>query len=131
MVKTRITPTEEMMKRLEQAIGLGATWDLAAKYTGISHDTLERWRKRGAREKSGVFREVLDRIHAAEGRAVVGWLAKIEMAAGEGDWRAAAWKLERRYPDQYSRQVIEQDTAMDLRVVFDPPPKRKDKDGGS
>ena len=43
------------------------------------------------------------RLTEAEGRAAIGWLAKIEKVANEGDWKAAAWKLERRYPETYGR----------------------------
>ncbi len=35
------------------------------------------------------------------------WLAKIEKAASDGAWQAAAWKLERRYPHVYGRVVNE------------------------
>ena len=35
----------------------------------------------------------------------MGWLAKIEQAANQGHWQAAAWKLERRYPQEYGRTV--------------------------
>jgi hypothetical protein len=38
---------------------------------------------------------------------MVGWLAKIEAAANEGAWQAAAWKLERRYPHEYGRSAVE------------------------
>jgi hypothetical protein len=30
----------------------------------------------------------------------------IDKAAGEGTWQAAAWKLERRYPESYGRTVV-------------------------
>jgi cell wall assembly regulator SMI1 len=51
----------------------------------------------------------LARLDAAEGQAVIRWLEQIEHAAMQGNWQAAAWKLERRYPDQYGRHVIQHD----------------------
>ena len=30
----------------------------------------------------------------------------IEMAASEGNWQAAAWKLERRYPETFGRRTV-------------------------
>jgi transposase len=102
--------TEDTVKALEQAIGMGATYRLASQYAGISEDTFARWRDR--------YADFAARIKRAEGRAAVGWLAKIEKAANEGTWQAAAWKLERRYPHEYGRQVQEQAGAVTLRVVY-------------
>jgi hypothetical protein len=39
--------------KLEQAILLGATYDLAAQYAGISGKTFERWRQRSATARAG------------------------------------------------------------------------------
>lgn len=91
--------TPEIAAAVVRAIELGATYELAAGYAGISADTLSRWRNR--------YAEFADMLKAAEGRAAVKWLAKIEQAASEGTWQAAAWKLERRYPNQYGRTVTE------------------------
>lgn len=95
---TKLTP--EVQERICQAIAIGATYDLACKYGGITAETFAQWRK----GKSG-FSEA---VQEAEGRAVVGWLAKIEKAASDGTWQAAAWKLERRYPQDYGRTVQDQ-----------------------
>lgn len=36
---------------------------------------------------------------------MISWLAKIEAAANQGDWRAAAWKLQARYPEAYGSRT--------------------------
>jgi hypothetical protein len=69
-----------------------------------------------------------DAVKEAEGKATVGWLAKIEKAASEGNWTAAAWKLERRYPNDYGRRdgreglqearECEEQTKADAEVVM-------------
>jgi hypothetical protein len=87
----------EVQQRICDAIGIGATYEHAAAYGGITYETLNEWRKTKPQ-----FSEALK---AAEARAVVGWLAKIEKAASDGTWQAAAWKLERRYPHLYGRTV--------------------------
>ena len=92
--------TPEVVKRLCDAIALGATYDLACKYAGISDELFRQWRA----NKVGF----LGAVKEAEGRAAIGWLAKIERAANEGTWQAAAWKLERRYPEDYGRTVQSQ-----------------------
>lgn len=114
----------DVITRIAQAVGLGATYEHAANYGGVSYACLRNWiiraeaekeRRESASvkvgtakwEKEQIFVELFDAIKKAEGTAVIGWLAKIEKAASEGTWQAAAWKAERRYPDDYGRQKIE------------------------
>lgn len=95
--KSKYTP--DTVERIVQAIGQGATYELAAAYGGISYQTFNEWVKAKP--------EFSEAIKSAEGQAAVKWLAKIEKAASNGAWQAAAWKLERRYPHEYGRQVQE------------------------
>lgn len=90
--------TPERVERIITAIRMGATQRLAASYAGVDEDTIIRWRK--------VYPEFADAFKTAEGEASVGWLRKIEEAADGGAWQAAAWKLERRYPDEYGRHTV-------------------------
>lgn len=107
--------SDEVVERITHAIGLGATYELAAGYGGISYETFNDWR-----QKKPQFSEA---IKAAEGIAAVGWLGKIEEAAGDGTWQAAAWKLERRYPHDYGRTVASQEhtgpAGGPLRIVIE------------
>lgn len=91
--------TPDVVKRLTDAIRLGATYELACGYAGISFETFNEWRKAKP--------EFSEAVKEAEGGAAVGWLARIEQAAKDGTWQAAAWKLERRYPQDYGRTVQE------------------------
>lgn len=102
---TKLTP--EISKKIVDAIRLGATYELAANYGGISYEAFNNWMKKGAKGKEPEFVQLLQDVKKAEGAATVGWLAKIETAANDGAWQAAAWKLERRYPHAYGRQVTE------------------------
>jgi hypothetical protein len=100
--------TEKIIRRLCDAISLGATYEMAAKYAGITPSTLRLWRAQGAQAKPGTRRRrLIERLDAAESKAVLGWLAQIEQAARQGAWQASAWRLERRYPMDYGRQVIQ------------------------
>jgi transposase len=111
--------TPENAKRLMDALRMGATYEIACGYAGISTDTFQRWRAADAAFAA--------QIKEAEGAAAVGWLAKIEKAANDNVWQAAAWKLERRYPEQYGRQVVTQQVTGRIIVDLDTP----DKDGGA
>lgn len=109
---TKYTP--QCVTALTEAIQLGATYELACAYAGISFQTFNAWRK-----AKPAFSEA---VQKAEGTAAVAWLRVIESAA-INSWQAAAWKLERRYPQDYGRRVQEHQgaTAQPLvveRVVF-------------
>jgi hypothetical protein len=119
---TKLSP--DTQERIEHALQLGATFELAAQYGGIAYNTFNEWRKRGEAElarrdnprvKPGTkrweaeqpFVEFYEATKKAEALAAIGWLAKIEKAANDGNWQAAAWKLERRYPERYGRKALD------------------------
>jgi len=83
--------------RIMEALRLGATYELAAEYAGISRSTLYNWMEKGKDQDRGQYRTFLDTIKAAEAKGAIANLAMIETAARAGDWKAAAWRLERRH----------------------------------
>ncbi len=93
--KTKYSP--EVQKRITDAIKVGSTYELAAQYGGITYETFRVWM-----ESNAVFSAA---VKEAEGVAAIKWLAQIDKAASDGVWQAAAWKLERRYPNQYGKTV--------------------------
>jgi hypothetical protein len=104
---TKLEP--KTLKRLVDAIKLGATYPIACKYANISYETFCAWRRKADEEESGLFVEFAEAIALAEGTAGVTALRKIQQASREGTWQASAWFLERRYPDQYGRTVQTQE----------------------
>ena len=102
---TKLNP--DTQAKIVQAITVGTTYELAAQYAGVHYDTFNNWMNKGSEAKTGDFFEFFNAVKEAEGRAAVGWLAKIEKAASDGSWQAAAWKLERRYPHEYGRTVVD------------------------
>lgn len=122
--KTKLTP--EVQARIVDAIGQGATYELAAQYGGVTYQTVLNWLERGERDGKGPFFEFLEAVKLAEGKAAVKWLALIDKAARgtedrPGQWQAAAWKMERRYPHSYGKQVQEQEHSGEVRlkIVWD------------
>lgn len=102
--KTKLTPALQQL--IVDALSVGATHRIACEYAGISQDTLYKWLSKGADGKAP-YAEFSEQIARTQGRTAVGWLAKIEAAANAGDWKAVAWKLERRYPQEYGKTVQE------------------------
>jgi hypothetical protein len=111
--RSKLTP--ETQKKITDALQLGATYEHACNYAGISYQTFNEWTKAKP--------EFLEVVKEAEGKATVGWLARIEQAAKDGAWQAAAWKLERRYPQDYGRQIHEHQGKdggdITLKVIYD------------
>ena len=115
---------ETTQNAILKAISLGSTYYLAAQSAGVTFKTFDNWMKRGGSEherraKNGIregtkqwndedsYYHFYTAVKEVEGQAVSTWLAQIEAAARNGSWQAAAWKLERRYPQDYGRKVQE------------------------
>lgn len=103
---TKYTP--ETVKKIVDAIRVGATFRLACMYGGIDQSTFENWRKK--------YSDFSDAINQAEGQGALTWLARIEEAA-KVNWQAAAWKLERKYPREYGRRVIQSYEEIPLEKI--------------
>ena len=95
--------TPEIQAKICDAIRAGAYVETAAALAGISKDTFYRWLKQGARAKSGKFKAFNEAVHKAMAEAEFRDIMIIANAA-KVDWKAAAWKLERKYPERWARK---------------------------
>jgi hypothetical protein len=102
--RTKLTP--EIQSKLVQAISLGTSYEAAATYAGVSRETVRSWLRRGERETRGIYHEFAEAMKVADGKATVACLATIRSAA-QNDWKAAAWLLERRHPNEFGRARLE------------------------
>jgi hypothetical protein len=121
MAGRRSKYTPETVDKLTQAIRLGATYQLACNFAGISHETFHQWRNTKP--------EFSEAITQAEGDAAVKWLALVNKhATDQPQW--AAWMLERRYPEMYGRQRMEITGAdngpIQTEIIIRQVPERKD-----
>lgn len=98
---TKLTP--ELQKKIIDAIRAGNYMETAAAYAGISKDTFFRWLRKGARAKSGIYKDFHDAVEKALADAEVRDVMLIANAAAT-DWKAAAWRLERKFPDRWGRK---------------------------
>lgn len=94
---SKLTP--EVTDRFLSAIRLGAPYQLACNYAGITYQTLLNWRDR----TEEAFLEFFEAIKVAEGEAAIQWLETLDKHS-DADARWAAWKLERRYPHDFGRR---------------------------
>lgn len=77
---------------------MGMTYELAAQYGGIGHDSIYRWLKLAKEPNSPkCYTDFSEAIKAAEADNAARCLLAIDDAASDGSWQAAAWMLERRH----------------------------------
>jgi transposase len=124
----------EVQNKIIVAIKAGNYIETAAAYAGISKNTLYDWLKRGEREKQRVnknskakirkleadFVEFSDAIEKALAEAEIRDVTIIAKAAEE-QWQAAAWRLERKFPDRWGRRKldIEHSGEIGIKIVDD------------
>jgi hypothetical protein len=106
------------MEKLIEALRSGGYRIDACRAAGIHYNTLLAWEKRGESEGSGEYLEFLDALRRAEAEAVITNIDVITKAAQDGDWRAAAWFLEHKYPDKWARVEKRADQVQPFTIVF-------------
>lgn len=116
--QTKLTP--DVQDKIVAALRVGATYEHAALVAGISYRTFRNWMQEGEHAERGLYLQFFQAIKRAEAEASVRWLARIEQAANDGVWQAAAWKLERRFPEQWGRREhveMQHSGTLDMRVL--------------
>jgi hypothetical protein len=101
MAKCGRPPVLDDTKRREvcAVLSMGGSRRLAARYVGCAPATI-----RNTAERDPEFAAQLDQ---AEGQHELLYLRNIQAAAKkEQYWRAAAWMLERRYPERYAERPL-------------------------
>lgn len=113
---SKISP--ELTAKICDMLRAGNYIETAAAYAGINKTTLYDWMKRGAREMErvelagkGAKIRKKEQPYVDFSNAVTKALAEAEVRdliiisnAAKTDWKAAAWKLERRTPDKWGRK---------------------------
>lgn len=105
--------TDEVADRIVDAIRRGTPLRFACEAAGVSYDTALRWLRIGhgatgdgwtptpaTRRRYEGFASAVER---AQAEAVDAAVSHVERA-GQGDWRAAAWLLERRWPETFGQK---------------------------
>lgn len=102
--------TEANRTTILRALRLGATLRLAAESAGLSYPTLNEWMHDDP--------EFSEAVKKAEATMATNALRRIERAAKEGTWQAAAWIMERRFPHEYGRTVQEHTGEQALTITI-------------
>jgi len=108
----------QRIERVLDAVSKGMTYRLAAAFAGVSYDTFNRWRRLSmSDDPPPELCDFCDALPAAEGQAAYRFASRIDEAS-ERDWRAAAWMLERRHPDDWSSNRRELDPIEGFGLNF-------------
>jgi len=94
--------TPDLHTRIVSYVRAGNFRSTAAAAAGISPVTLRDWLRRGARGEQP-FKQFREDVDQAEAQAEARDAALISKAA-EHDWKAAAWRLERRAHRRWGRK---------------------------
>jgi transposase len=100
MRKTKLT--KEMIDKIATFIANGNYVETACKALGIGQSTYYEWMKKG-REGKKPYAELAETVKKAEAIAEAKRIQTILMASEE-TWQAAAWYLERRYPERWGQK---------------------------
>lgn len=98
---TKLTP--ELSKTVVDLLRRGNYLETAALAVGVDKATIRLWLAKGKKAKRGIHREFYAAVREALSYAEVLDVDTIRKAAGS-DWRAAAWRLEHRYPQRWARK---------------------------
>lgn len=101
---TKLTP--ELHADIVRTIKAGNYLETAAAMAGVERLTLREWIKKGVRAQSGAYHTFARDIEQAMAHAEVVDVLGIRKA-GEKEWTARAWLLERRYPDRWGKRGSE------------------------
>tara|TARA_R100000231_G_scaffold129411_1_gene100763 strand:- start:589 stop:1023 length:435 start_codon:yes stop_codon:yes gene_type:complete len=118
--------TTELTEEIAKYLRAGNYIETTAALVGINRDSIYEWLKRGAaeqerlmknprariRKREQIFVEFSDTVKKAQAQSeamLVGLVGK----AAEKNWTAAAWRLERKFPDKWGRTERNVATAQD------------------
>jgi transposase len=98
--------TQELQDKICNLIKIGSYIETAATACGVSKAVLYQWLKKGNQRGSHKkFRQFLDALNAAVAFSELRDLKAIDDAAHvQKNWKAAAWRLERRAPKRWGRK---------------------------
>jgi transposase len=108
---------DEVQAIIVGALRAGNYVETAAQAAGITKVTLYEWLKRGEEEPESIYADFANAVEKARAESEQRDIGIIDRAAHDGSWQAAAWKLERRFPQRWGRLVRTEVTGADGSAV--------------
>lgn len=97
--------TDELIEKVSKCIKIGCYVETAAAICGISKDTFYRWLRNAKNtDASDLEIKLSDAVLVAMAESELKDLQTIQDATqGPNGWKAAAWRLERRFPQRWGK----------------------------
>ena len=99
---TKLTP--ESQEAIVVGINAGLTFRLSCARAGVNPATFYRWLEKGETANVRRYSEFCDAVSRAKADSDLRLVSQITLQAPT-DWRAAAFMLERRFPDDYGKRT--------------------------
>lgn len=96
--------TPETCERLYNLIASGVSVEAASFLCGLNDQTVFSWVRRGRVSTEPAYVDFYNGYMKAKAACQAKAIQQITRA-GDKDWRAAAWKLERLFPELFSERV--------------------------
>lgn len=110
--------SDKVTKRIMEGIEQGLTYDMCAKYAGVSPSAFYTWLRKGREGKEKKFIDFVLALEQAEANGAVYHLENIKKNS-KNDWKASAWILERRH--NYTRyNTIQSEMKEPSKPVTEP-----------
>lgn len=100
----RLKLTPELIGKIARDVGEGNYINTVCQAYGISKTTYYDWRKKGQAGRSKLHKEFYEATEKAVALSEQRYVGVIKDAARDGTWTAAAWWLERRYPERWGKR---------------------------
>jgi hypothetical protein len=119
-------PNADLREEICGLVKLGGAPREAAAAKGVDGETFATWLTQGRMGGKGRGPEIafVRAIEQAEAEAELLMIGRVQRAASDGVWQAAAWLAERRFPSRWTRKSVQEDlfknTPRTLRGTEDP-----------
>lgn len=118
---TELTP--ELMASLCNVVQAGNYLETALKFAGVASDTMMQWVELGHMNPNTIYGTFVRNMNKAMAASEMRDLNFIDRAMQDGNWQAAAWRLERKYPHRWGRnERIANPDCMESQVINDSGP---------
>ena len=109
----KIVPTKDVVDKICLLLRKGHFKKTACAAAGISYSTFKRWMQQGSErawqscqtqddlDKILPYRYAVEQVGLAVAEAEALYLDDIRTAARNGEWRAAAWMMQKRFPKNW------------------------------